>query len=53
MLAAVTLAQGAIGYFQYFTGLPEWLVALHLAGLGVFAAAHSASHFLLKTSRNA
>ncbi|MFV0285235.1 MAG: COX15/CtaA family protein [Demequina sp.] len=53
VLAAVTLAQGAIGYIQYFTGLPEWLVALHLAGLGVFAAAHSASHFLLKTSRNA
>ena len=31
-LLAVTLAQGALGYTQYFTGLPEVLVALHMAG---------------------
>ncbi len=49
VLAAVTVVQGVIGYVQYFTGLPEVLVALHLAGLGAFTAAHSASHYLLKT----
>lgn len=33
---AVTLAQGAIGYTQYFTGIPEFLVAAHLAGATIF-----------------
>lgn len=28
----VALAQGGIGYLQYFTGLPEAIVALHLCG---------------------
>ena len=28
----VTLLQGAIGYAQYFTGLPEILVGLHMLG---------------------
>jgi cytochrome c oxidase assembly protein subunit 15 len=28
----VSLAQGLIGYVQYFTGLPWVLVALHIAG---------------------
>lgn len=28
----VTLAQGAVGYTQFFTGLPEALVALHMLG---------------------
>ena len=28
----IALAQGAIGYIQYFTGIPEILVAAHLAG---------------------
>ena len=32
LLLAVSLAQGAIGYTQYFTGLPELLVALHVLG---------------------
>jgi len=27
-----SLSQGFIGYIQYFTGLPEGLVALHLLG---------------------
>jgi cytochrome c oxidase assembly protein subunit 15 len=26
------LAQGAIGYAQYFTGVPPWLVQLHVVG---------------------
>jgi len=29
---AIALAQGAIGYIQYFTGIPEVLVAAHLLG---------------------
>ena len=32
----VSLAQGAIGYTQYFTGIPEILVAGHLAGATIF-----------------
>jgi cytochrome c oxidase assembly protein subunit 15 len=31
-LLVVEVAQGAIGYTQYFTGVPEGLVALHIAG---------------------
>jgi heme a synthase len=31
----VTLLQGAIGYVQYFTGLPEVLVGLHMLGASV------------------
>ncbi|MEU4080140.1 heme A synthase [Streptomyces venezuelae] len=31
-LLVVLLAQGAIGYVQYFTGVPELLVALHMLG---------------------
>ena len=31
-LLAVVLAQGTIGYVQYFTGLPELLVGAHLLG---------------------
>jgi cytochrome c oxidase assembly protein subunit 15 len=31
-LAAVVLAQGAVGYVQYFTGLPEAIVAAHIVG---------------------
>ena len=32
MLLAVELAQGFLGYLQYFTGLPWVIVAVHLAG---------------------
>jgi cytochrome c oxidase assembly protein subunit 15 len=32
----VSLAQGAIGYIQYFNGVPEVLVAAHLAGATIF-----------------
>jgi heme a synthase len=35
VLIVVTLAQGLIGYIQYFTGLPIVLVAMHLLGAGV------------------
>ena len=32
VLVAVELAQGAVGFVQYFTGLPEVLVGLHMLG---------------------
>ncbi len=32
IFAAISLAQGAIGYIQYFTGIPEIIVAAHLLG---------------------
>jgi cytochrome c oxidase assembly protein subunit 15 len=35
---AVTLAQGAIGYVQYATDLPEALVALHMLGASLLVA---------------
>jgi len=48
VLVAVTLAQAAIGYVQYFTGLPEVIVGAHLAGAAALTAAHSAAYYLLK-----
>lgn len=38
VLLAVTLAQGLVGYVQYFTGLPELLVGVHLLGTGLLTA---------------
>ena len=35
LFSAICLGQGAIGYIQYFTHLPEALVAAHLLGAGV------------------
>jgi cytochrome c oxidase assembly protein subunit 15 len=32
VLVAVVLAQGTLGYVQYFTGVPEGLVGLHVLG---------------------
>lgn len=32
LLAAVAVVQGAVGYIQYATGVPEALVALHMLG---------------------
>ena len=48
VLACVTLAQAAIGYIQYFTGLPEIIVGMHLAGAATLTAAHSALYYLLR-----
>ncbi|WP_062314759.1 COX15/CtaA family protein [Demequina rhizosphaerae] len=42
VLLGVTLAQGLIGYVQYFTGLPALIVGFHLFGAAVLTAAHSA-----------
>lgn len=51
VLAAATLAQGAIGYAQYFTGLPILLVGLHLAGIAVLTAAESAFWYLTRVTK--
>lgn len=37
-LTVVTILQGAIGYIQYFTGLPEVLVGLHMLGASLLSA---------------
>ncbi len=39
VLLAVTFAQGAVGFVQYFTGLPELLVGAHMLGAAVLVAA--------------
>lgn len=38
-LLAIALAQGAIGYIQYFTGVPEILVMAHLFGVVILWSA--------------
>lgn len=38
-LLIITLAQGAIGYTQYFTGVPELLVMAHLLGVVILWSA--------------
>ena len=48
VLLGVLLAQGAIGFVQYFTGLPVVLVGLHLLGAALIAAAMT---WLLLTTR--
>ncbi|UMG92410.1 COX15/CtaA family protein [Nocardioides sp. TF02-7] len=37
-LLAVEVAQGVIGFVQYFNDLPEWLVLLHMLGAALTAA---------------
>jgi len=39
VLIGVELAQGTVGYVQYFTGLPIALVGLHLLGAGLLVVA--------------
>jgi cytochrome c oxidase assembly protein subunit 15 len=39
VLLAAVLVQGAIGYTQYFTGLPSLLVGMHMAGAALLLAA--------------
>ena len=38
VLLAVELAQGVVGFVQYWTDLPVLLVALHMLGAGMLAA---------------
>jgi cytochrome c oxidase assembly protein subunit 15 len=42
VLLAVTLAQGALGWVQYFTGLPRALVSFHMLGACVLVVALAA-----------
>ncbi|WP_402466211.1 COX15/CtaA family protein [Isoptericola aurantiacus] len=49
VLLAVTLAQGAIGYTQYFTGLPELLVGLHMLGAALLVWATARTVLRLRT----
>ena len=42
-LLGVTVAQGAIGYVQYFTGLPISLVSLHMLGSALLTVAVTAA----------
>jgi cytochrome c oxidase assembly protein subunit 15 len=39
VLLGVELAQGAIGFVQYFTDLPELLVGFHMLGAALISAA--------------
>jgi len=40
LLLGLLVAQAAVGYIQYFNGLPAFLVAVHVAGAtAVFSAA--------------
>lgn len=49
----IALAQGAIGYIQYFTGIPEILVAAHLLGATLlWIAAWRIRLVLITTSTN-
>jgi cytochrome c oxidase assembly protein subunit 15 len=49
LLLAVTLAQGLIGYVQYFTGLPEILVGAHMLGAGLLVWATANAVLRLRT----
>ena len=48
-LAGATVLQGAIGYVQYFTGLPALLVGLHVVGSGLLVAAAVHAMMSLRT----
>ncbi len=53
IFTAIALAQGAIGYIQYFTGIPEILVAAHLVGSTlVWIAAWRIRLMFITTSTN-
>ena len=39
ILLGIELAQGAIGFVQYFTDLPEVLVGFHMLGAALVSAA--------------
>lgn len=49
LLLVVTLAQGAVGYTQYFTGLPALLVGLHMLGAGLLVWATANAVLRLRT----
>jgi cytochrome c oxidase assembly protein subunit 15 len=50
LLVAVTVAQAAVGYVQYFTGVPVILVGIHIAGAAAVWSA-TLNFFLRFTTR--
>jgi cytochrome c oxidase assembly protein subunit 15 len=48
-LLGIALAQGVVGYVQYFTGLPEAVVALHMLGACLVVVATVAVCLSLRT----
>lgn len=48
VLVVVEVAQGAVGYYQYFNGVPVGLVAIHI--LGAMAVLIAALHVFLSTT---
>ncbi|MER7070223.1 COX15/CtaA family protein [Terrabacter sp. NPDC000476] len=50
MVLVVTLAQGLVGYVQYFTGLPEVLVLVHMLGASLLVVTLTVG--VLSTRRN-
>jgi cytochrome c oxidase assembly protein subunit 15 len=48
-LAVVTVAQGAVGYAQYFSGLPAALVATHMLGASLLVIAQVLVRLSLRT----
>jgi cytochrome c oxidase assembly protein subunit 15 len=51
LVLVVTLAQGVIGYTQYFTGLPWMVVLLHMAGAAALVVALTNGMVRLRTTR--
>ena len=49
LLLVLTVAQGAIGYVQYFTGLPEFLVGLHMVAAAALTAGAARVPLALRT----
>lgn len=49
LLVVVGLAQGAIGYLQYFTALPEALVLAHMLGAALLVIAMTFAQLSLRT----
>jgi len=52
VLLVAAFLQGAIGYVQYFSGLPILLVELHLIGVAVLSAAMAAFVYLTRPVTN-
>ena len=48
-LGGLTIAQGVIGYTQYFTGLPAVLVGLHMLGAALLVVAMTRCLLALRT----
>ncbi len=49
VVLAVTLLQGFIGYLQYYTGLPEAVVALHMLGASLLVVALTRAMLAMRT----